>query len=44
MVIAMSVVTTSTQGISNGMSNLGNLRKSMVAYKSVIVHLILLVW
>ena len=35
MVIAMSVVTTSTQGISNGMSNLGNLRKSMVAYKSV---------
>ena len=35
MVIAMSVVTTSTQGISNGMSNLGNLKKSMVAYKSV---------
>ena len=35
MVIAMSVVTTSTQGISNGMSNLGNLKKSYVAYKSV---------
>ena len=35
MVIAMSVVTTSTQGISNGMGNLGNLKKSMVAYKSV---------
>ena len=35
MVIAMSVVTTSTQGISNGMSNLGNLKKSTVAYKSV---------
>ena len=31
----MSVVTTCAQGISNGMGNLGNLRKASVAFKSI---------
>ena len=35
MAIAMSVVTTCAQGISNGMGNLGNLRKATVAFKSI---------
>ena len=35
MAIAMSVVTTCSQGISNGMANLGNLRKAQVAFKSI---------
>ena len=35
MAIAMSVVTTCAQGISNGMSNIGNLRKAFVAFKSI---------
>ena len=35
MAIAMSVVTTCAQGISNGMGNLGNLRKASVAFKSI---------
>ena len=35
MAIAMNVVTTSAQGISNGLGNLGNLKKSMVAFKSI---------
>ena len=35
MAIAMSVVTTCSQGISNGMGNLGNLRKASVAFKSI---------
>ena len=35
MAVAMSVVTTCAQGISNGMGNLGNLKKALVAYKSI---------
>ena len=35
MAIAMSVVTTCAQGISNGMSNIGNLKKAFVAFKSI---------
>ena len=35
MAIAMSVVTTCAQGISNGMGNIGNLKKATVAYKSI---------
>ena len=35
MAIAMSVVTTCAQGISNGMGNLGNLKKASVAFKSI---------
>ena len=35
MAIAMSVVTTCAQGISNGMGNLGNLKKANVAFKSI---------
>ena len=35
MAIALSVVTTCAQGISNGMGNLGNLKKARVAYKSI---------
>ena len=35
MAIAMSVVTTCAQGISNGMGNIGNLKKAFVAYKSL---------
>ena len=35
MAIAMSVVTTCAQGISNGMGNIGNLKKAIVAYKSI---------
>jgi len=35
MAIAMSVVTTCAQGISNGLGNIGNLKKAMVAYKSI---------
>ena len=35
MAIALSVVTTCAQGISNGMGNLGNLKKATVAYKSI---------
>ena len=35
MAIAMSVVTTCSQGLSNGMGNLGNLRKASVAFKSI---------
>ena len=35
MAIAMSVVTTCAQGISNGMGNLGNLKKAQVAFKSL---------
>ena len=35
MAIAMSVVTTCAQGISNGMGNLGNLRKAVVAFRSI---------
>ena len=35
MAIAMSVVTTCAQGISNGMGNLGNLRKAIVAFRSI---------
>ena len=35
MAIAMSVVITCAQGISNGMGNLGNLKKASVAFKSI---------
>ncbi len=35
MAVAMSVVTTCAQGISNGMGNLGNLKKALVAYRSI---------
>jgi ABC-type multidrug transport system fused ATPase/permease subunit len=35
MAIAMSVVTTCAQGISNGLGNLGNLRKAFVSFKSI---------
>ena len=35
MAIAMSVVTTCAQGISNGMGNIGNLKKASVAFKSI---------
>ena len=35
MAIAMSVVTTCAQGISNGLGNIGNLKKAIVAYKSI---------
>jgi len=35
MAVVMSVVTTCAQGISNGMGNLGNLKKALVAYRSI---------
>ena len=35
MAISMSVVTTCAQGISNGMGNIGNLKKAAVAYRSI---------
>ena len=35
MAIALSVVTTCAQGISNGLGNIGNLKKALVAYKSI---------
>ena len=35
MAIALSVVTTCAQGISNGLGNIGNLKKAIVAYKSI---------
>ena len=35
MAIVMSVVTTCAQGISNGMGNLGNLKKAFVSYRSI---------
>ena len=35
MSVAMSVVTTCAQGISNGMGNIGNLKKAIVAYRSI---------
>ena len=35
MAITMGVVTTCAQGISNGMANLGNLKKASVAFKSI---------
>ena len=35
MAIVMSVVTTCAQGISNGMGNLGNLKKALVAYRNI---------
>ena len=35
MAISLSVVTTCAQGISNGLGNIGNLKKAFVAYKSI---------
>ena len=35
MAVAMSVVTTCAQGISNGLGSIGNLKKSLVSYRNV---------
>ena len=35
MAVAMSVVTTCAQGVSNGLGSIGNLKKSLVSYRNV---------